>query len=194
MRSGRPPGLVQLRFGRKASRLFRNWQSPAVVNPPWRDRKARSDSSMTSPVDLSKELAEHVKASEKRQRNRHRRFHTEDLTIEIPPSATSGVFLRGNQRETKPQVVSVHLIDVSADGLGLRTYFSLPVGKLVTVRGDLHSVDSCLAFQATSRVAHCSDREDGSYLLGLSFAEEEVEYEVLPCDHEPGFSLSLDSE
>ena len=44
------------------------------------------------------------------------------------------------------------------------------------------------------RVAHCSDREDGSYHLGLSFAEEEVEYEVLPRNHEPGFSLSVDSD
>ena len=149
---------------------------------------------MTSPVNLHEELARQVNASEKRKRTRHQGFHTEELRIEIPRSSTPGVFLRANRRETRPQVLSAQLIDVSAEGLGLRTCFSLPVGKLVTVRGDLHSVDSCLAFLVTSRIVHCSDREDGGYHLGLSFAEEEVEYEVLPCNHDPGFSLSLDSE
>ena len=149
---------------------------------------------MTSPVNLHEELAGQVNASEQRKRSRHQRFHTEELRIEIPRSSTPGVFLRASRRETRPQVLSAQLIDVSAQGLGLRTCFSLPVGKLVTIRGDLHSIDSCLAFQVTSRTVHCSDREDGGYHLGLSFAEEEVEYEVLPCNHDPVFSLSLDSD
>ncbi len=148
---------------------------------------------MNSLVNLSEELARRVKASEKRDRSRHRKFRTNEIRIELPRSSTPGLFLRANRQETAPQVVSARLIDVSAQGFGLRTRFPLPVGKLVTVRGDLHSVDSCLAFQVKSRVVHCSDHEDGSCHLGLSFTEEDVEYEVLPCNHEPGFSLSLDS-
>ena len=44
-----------------------------------------------------------------------------------------------------------------------------------------------------TQVVHGVSQEDGSFRVGLSFVEE-ADYRDLPCDHEPSFSLSLDSE
>ena len=80
---------------------------------------------------------------------------------------------------------------MSETGLGLLARMPLSVGSLVTVSGDLHSVDACWRLDTQSRVVHCLAQEDSAFRVGLAFQEGE-HHQKLECSHEPGFSLSLD--
>ncbi len=148
---------------------------------------------MPSSISLSEQLKQGLAVSERRKHVHSRKFRTEDLTIEVPAAYTPPVFRSAKSRPQKSRAVSARLVDVSQGGLGLLTGFPLSVGSVVIVRGDLHSLDFCVEFLVRSQVVHCISQEDGSFRVGLSFVEE-ADYKDLPCEHEPGFTLSLDSE
>ena len=148
---------------------------------------------MPSFVNLSEQLKQRLAFSERRKHVHSRKFRTEDLKIEVPAGYTPPVFRSAKSKPQKPPAVSARLADVSQEGLGLLTGFPLSVGLVVTVRGELHSLDSCVEFMVRSQVVHCVSEVDGSFRVGLSFVEE-ADYRDLPCDHEPGFTLSLDAE
>ena len=144
-------------------------------------------------VNLFEQLRRRLAVSERRRHEHSRKFCTERLKIEVPAGYTPPVFRSAKSRSQESHVLSARLVDVSQEGLGLLTCIPLLVGSVVTVRGDLHSLDSCVEFLVRSQVVHCISQEDGSFRVGLSFVEE-ADYKDLPCEHEPGFTLSLDSE
>ena len=132
---------------------------------------------------------------EQRKSPRTQRYVAESLRIETADSYTPPVF---RESSWQPQLVELaggfQLVDVSDEGLGLLTrVFPFPVGSVVSVAGDFHSVETCFQLQARLQVAHALAQEDGTFRVGLAFLEQ-VSRQQLGCIHEPEFILSLDAD
>ncbi len=115
-------------------------------------------------------------------------FRAEILDRFVPP-----VFRDASWRPQRRQAVPLTLIDLSDTGSGALCTFPLSIGSVVTVAGELHSVDSCFKLAVRSNVCHCLSQQDESFRLGFAFLEE-VQYRDLECTHEEGFALDLDRD
>lgn len=131
-------------------------------------------------------------ASKKASARRHARSaEYQTVGVRIEPQYSHASIYRapdsGGGRPGRLEAIDTKLIDVSKGGLGVESFAPLPLATLVNVQGELHSLDSCVAFRATAWVVHCLAREDGVFRIGLNF--EKLDCWALECEHEDGFSI-----
>ena len=127
-----------------------------------------------------------------RSHDRRTDYQTVGLRIEPHYSYSYASIYRapdsGGGRPTRQDGIDGKLIDVSKGGLGVETLTPVPLATLVNVRGELHSVESCIEFRATAWVVHCLAREEGVFRIGLNF--EKVDCWPLECEHDEGFEVN----
>ena len=140
----------------------------------------------------SSEVGVAVAASKTAKARRHERsIEYQASGLRIEPQYSHTLIRRapnaGGGRPGRNETIEAKLSDVSRGGLGVETLTPVPLGTLVNVQGELHSVDSCLGFRATAWVVHCLARETGAFRVGLNF--ERIECWELDCEHEDGFTV-----
>ena len=100
-----------------------------------------------------------VAISDSRAGERVQQYHPVGFKVEILDRFVPPVFRDASWRPQRRQALPLTLIDVSDTGSGTLCTFPLSIGSVVTVAGELHSVDSCFssisrskptAFQAVS--------------------------------------------
>ena len=142
---------------------------------------------------LPEHLTAQVAISDSRAGERVQKYHPVGFRVEILDRFVPPVFRDASWRPQSRQAVPLTLINVSDTGSGALCTFPLSIGSVVTVAGELHSVDSCFNFTVRSSVSHCLSQEDESFRIGFVFLEE-VQYWDLECAHEEGFALDLDRD
>jgi hypothetical protein len=141
---------------------------------------------------VSNESGAETAASKDATSRRHTRStEYQAAGLRIEPQRSNTLIRRsldaGGGRPGFNEIVEARLADVSRGGLGVETFTPLPLGTLVNVQGELHSVDTCIGFRATAWVVHCLARESGAFRIGLNF--ERIECWELDCEHEDGFTI-----
>ncbi len=149
---------------------------------------------MVTPSNRTKRPAERRSSSNARRDERKADYQAVGVRIE-PRYSHASIYRApdtGGGRPGRVEAIDTKLIDVSKGGLGVESLTPLPLATLVSVQGELHSVESCLEFRGTAWVVHCLAREDGVFRIGLNF--EKLDCWPLECEHEEGFSIdsSLD--
>ncbi len=67
------------------------------------------------------------------------------------------------------RILPARLVDLSAGGFGVQMLTPLPAGSTVFVSCEYLCGDVYLDLRGWSRVAHCVDRGDGLFQLGIAF-------------------------
>jgi c-di-GMP-binding flagellar brake protein YcgR len=90
------------------------------------------------------------------------------------PCQTQVFVQKVRAREKPPQ--ATELVDISANGLGVRTAHTARVGELLTV--EFRGQDDRVLLSTLASVVRVTDRVDGQHLLGCNFIRELSEEEL----------------
>ena len=144
---------------------------------------------MATPSNRTKAQDAAGKKAGDRRHVRNADYQTVGVRIE-PQRSHASIYRApdtGGGRPGRHEAIDTKLVDVSKGGLGVESFTPLPLATLVNVQGELHSLDSCVAFRGTAWVVHCLAREDGVFRIGLNF--EKLDCWALECEHEDGFAI-----
>jgi Tfp pilus assembly protein PilZ len=78
-------------------------------------------------------------------------------------------FVACEEGRQKSPVSLGRIINISQFGIGIEVFDQVPVGSEMEMEIDLHD----MIVQAAGRVAHITPAEDGKFIIGIEFKEEQ---------------------